>query len=355
MKGLAATIGGVSRRQDQVDSGGRYPLQQEFHLMTLLALPVDWPGRDDESLAWLASYPRSGNTFTRILLANYFAAGGTAYELNKLQDFIPSDISTALWPKVSDTAFEPENYEALWKARPAAIARYRKTKGPQTFPCLKTHTANVSAFGSSGFDFRQNDRVIYLVRHPLDVLLSYADFNATDIDFTIGQITTSGFTVTQPVTGSIEIRGSWSENVSGWIVAPPCPVLLVRYEELSTETERILRSILAFLGIPIIEERLRYAVSTSRFDKLREQEMAQGFHERPADALSGRFFREGKALQWLRKLTPEQANRLADACEEEMTMLGYTHPRDVLFDGRNAVGRLNLPGQNLKPDSTSSL
>lgn len=323
--------------------------------MNLPDLSADWPGRDEESLIWLASYPRSGNTFTRILLANYIAAEGEAYELNKLQDFIPADISTVLWPKSNGIEPKPEDFEALWKARPAAIAKYRKTKAPETFPCLKTHCANVLAFGSSGFDFRPNDRAVYLVRHPLDVLLSYADFNATDIDFTLGLMTTSGFTVTQPVTGSIEIRGSWTENVSGWVAAPPCPVLLVRYEELSTNTEATLRSILAFLGIPIIEERLRHAVSASRFDKVRQQEATHGFHERPADALSGKFFREGKALQWLRHLTPQQTHRLADICEKEMAMLGYTHPRDVFFDGRNALGAVRLPRQNLNPDSTSSL
>jgi hypothetical protein len=100
---------------------------------------------------------------------------------------------------------------------------------------------------------------------------------------------------------------------------------------------------------------LKRAISASRFDKLREQETANSFIERPAYTSSGRFFREGKSLQWLRKLTPEQANRLADACEPMMTRFGYTHPRQVLFDGRNALGPVVLPGQNLNPDSTSSL
>ena len=322
-------------------------------MMNPPALTADWPGRDEESLIWLASYPRSGNTFTRILLANYFAADDAAYDLNKLEDFIPSDVSSVLWGKPSQTSSEPGSFEALWKARPAAIARYRKTKDPQRFPCLKTHTANVLAFDSNGFDFRRNDRALYLVRHPLDVLLSYADFNGKDIDVATDLMIRSGSTVTQPVTGSIEVRGSWAENVSGWLAKPPCPVLLVRYEELCTDPEATLRSILAFLGAPIIEEKIRHAVSASRFDKVREQEAAQGFLERPPNSHSGRFFREGKALQWLRKLTPEQAYRLADACEKEMTMLGYTHPRDVFFDGRNALGPVELPGQIRMQDATN--
>jgi hypothetical protein len=50
----------------------------------------------------------------------------------------------------------------------------------------------------------------------------------------------------------------------------------------------------------------------------------------------------GKPLQWLRQLSPEQAYRLADACEKVMVPLGYPHPREVLYDGRNAVSQIRL-------------
>jgi hypothetical protein len=71
-------------------------------------------------------------------------------------------------------------------------------------------------------------------------------------------------------------------------------------------------------------------------------EAAKGFVETPETTRSGRFFREGKAFQWIRALAPEQAYRLADACEPIMSKLGYTHPRDVFFDGRNALKDIRL-------------
>lgn len=310
--------------------------------MTRVDLTAQWTGRDAESLVWLASYPRSGNTFARILLANYLASDGDAYDLNKLQDFIPSDTNSELWKAAGIAPFEAGNWEGVWKARPAVFAYYRKMNGHQPLPCLKTHCANVTTFGVGGFDFRENDRAVYIVRHPLDVLVSLADFNGRDFNSTIALMTCSGLTLRTDGTDRMEVRGSWVEHVTSWIASPTCPLLLVRYEELSAETEKSLRDILSFLGIPIIEDRLQRAVSLSRFDKLRKQEAERSFIESPADTTSGRFFREGKTLQWLRKLHPEQVYRLADACEKVMTPLGYTRPRDVMFDGRNAVGDLRL-------------
>lgn len=323
--------------------------------MTLPDLSAKWPGRDAESLLWLASYPRSGNTFTRILLANYFASDGEAYDINKLADFITADISNSVWQGSEAGLPAGKSIEAIWKGRPSAIASYRRKIGRQSLPGLKTHNANIPAFGVSGFDFRPSDRALYIVRHPLDLLLSLADYNAKDIDSAIAMMTIPGYILHTETTGELEVRGSWTEHVASWLNTPPCPILLVRYEDLCSDTETTLRSILTYLKVPIVEERVHHAVAASRFEKLREQEAARSFREAPADTKSGRFFREGKSLQWLRKLHPAQAYKLADACEAVMVRLGYSHPRDVLFDGRNAFRPIQLGGQNLKPDSISSL
>jgi hypothetical protein len=309
--------------------------------MTEPVLSADWAGRDAESLLWLASYPRSGNTFTRALLANYFASDNEAYDINRLRHFIPADTSPHIWKQAPDAPSDPHDMEAVWKARPAVIAHYRKTMGQQALACLKTHIANAESFGSKGFDFRENDRAIYIVRHPLDVLLSFADFNGLEIDAAIAVMLYAGCTIRSDQVGGLEVRGSWMEHVDSWTIAPPCRSLLVRYEELCSAPGDVLRAILTFLNIPIIDEKIRHAVTASRFEKLRYQETAGKFVELPADA-AGQFFRQGKALQWLQQLGPNHAYKLADACEDVMARFGYTHPRDVLFDGRNAIGPIAL-------------
>jgi hypothetical protein len=310
--------------------------------MHTLSLLPNWPDMDGESLLWLASYPRSGNTFTRILLANYFAAGEQPYDINQLSDFLPSDSNSVLWQRYLASSPPPMTPEAIWKSRPDFFQHYRRTRDRNSFPGLKTHTANLMAYGTKGFDLRANDRVLYIVRHPLDVLLSYSDFIGHDLDRTTDEMCASGAYSHTSATGSLEVRGSWLEHASSWLKSSiPCPILLVQYEALRADPERSLRSILAFLGAQVLEERVAKAVRASSFDRLREQEAANRFYEASKRSTSGTFFRKGASLQWLKELTPEQANRLADGCLPIMEQVGYAHPREVFFDGRNAFKPLS--------------
>jgi hypothetical protein len=162
------------------------------------------------------------------------------------------------------------------------------------------------------------------------------------MDAAISIMCQSGVCVTKDYAGGVDVRGSWSEHVSGWIAETKCPVLLVRYEELRSDTERTLETMLTYLGAPIDHSRLQRAVAASRFDKVREQEEKRSFKEVPSTLKSGRFFRQGLSLQWLKELEPEQAYRLADGLGDIMQRIGYTHPRDVFFDGRNALGPITL-------------
>ncbi len=297
-----------------------------------------------ESLLWLASYPRSGNTFTRILLANYFRGSDDDYDINRLADFIPTDTCGAVWAGFSIPS--PATIESVWRIRPDLLTHYRKTGKASAYFGLKTHSANIKISGSPGFDFRPDDRVIYVVRHPLDVLLSFSDFMGRDRDSIIDLMCASGTAIViEPDTTTLELRGSWAEHTASWLLRPPCPLFLVRYEELCLKPVATLRNMLAFLGAPIDPERVERAAAAASFDRVRDQEASRDFKERPEGTASGTFFRKGTILQWPAELTALQANRLADGCGEIMQRLGYTHPRDVLPDGSNAIGPIDLARQ----------
>lgn len=302
---------------------------------------TNWAERDEESLLWLASYPRSGNTFTRILLANYFAAADDAYDINRLHEFIPSDTSGILWDAFAQQYPQAGGSEGMWQARLQFFEHYRANKAG-SLSAFKTHTANIEALGSKAFDFRKNDRIIYIVRHPLDVALSYSDFNGQNLELSIQTMCESGTCLTHKDFGVFEVRGSWAEHAESWLKGPQCPLLLVRYEELRSQTEEVLKTMLTFLGASVISERVKQAVDASRFDRVRAQEAAHSFNEAPDTLKSGAFFRRGQSFQWLREFSPEQAYRLADGCDPMMSKLGYTHPREVFFDGRNVLKPIDL-------------
>ena len=166
-------------------------------------------------IVFLASYPRSGNTFARILLGAYHGVE----DLNRLEKAIPADTSDFLWRGVPDYETQEISARNNWRLRPQMIAAYRRSASVLPFHGLKTHTANLIAFGAPAFELRPQDRIIYLARHPLDVALSNADYNNQDLDASIELMCRSGTCVAAGTLASVETRGSWTENVTGWLDA----------------------------------------------------------------------------------------------------------------------------------------
>jgi len=273
-----------------------------------------------DAIVFLASYPRSGNTFARILLGAYHGVE----DLNRLEEAIPADTSDFLWQDLPDYETQEISARNNWRLRPQVIESYRRRPSALPFHGLKTHTANLTAFGAPAFELRPEDRIIYLARHPLDVALSNADYNNQSIDDSIGLMCRSGTCVAAGTLGSVETRGSWTENVTGWLDATACPVLPVRYEDLSADTEAMLRKMLGFIGLTIDEARLKRAVELADFSRLQRQERETGFQEAPANTRSGRFFREGRSGQWRTEMSLGQIERLYSYCAETMARLDYS-------------------------------
>jgi hypothetical protein len=275
------------------------------------------------SILFIPSYPRSGNTFTRILLCTYMAAGNESFDLDRLEEAIPADTSEFLWQGVPDYDAQEVSARNNRRYRRQVIADYRRRETGIPLRGLKTHTANLTAFGEPAFDFDPDDRIIHLVRNPLDVVLSNADFNDQDIERSIDLMCNSGTCVSTGKLGGIEVRGSWCENVESWLKPEICPTLLVRYEDLRHDTESVLRRMIDFIGLPVEEQRLKQAVEQSQFSRLQQREAESGFAEAPKNTTSGRFFREGRTDQWRTQLSGDQINRLTSHGGEVMQRLGY--------------------------------
>lgn len=287
---------------------------------------------EDAPILFIASYPRSGNTFSRILLGNYTADG--ALDINQLEKALPADTSEFLWTGIPGYASMDPTPHNHWQHRRQVIADYRRRPTQMPVRALKTHTANLTAFGAPAFEFRPQDRVLYLVRHPLDVAVSNADYNNQDLDAAIDLMCRPGTCVGTGTLAGIEARGSWTEHVSGWLATAACPFLLMRYEDLCQNPTAGLRRILDFIGLPVDELRLARAVKRSTFSELQRQERENGFQEAPAHTRSGRFFRQGRSGQWREVMTADQVRRLGRHCAETMALLGYGDPSQAYAEAR---------------------
>ena len=141
---------------------------------------------------WVVSYPRSGNTFLRALLANYFSGSTRPLSLAEVSSSTLGEHSETLWLELTGHRAADRTIEMEWRARPAYI-RARRERAEGDIRLFKSHTVNGSAFGElNAFDFVPGDRILHVVRHPGDVALSCADYWGIPLDAAIDRLLTDG-------------------------------------------------------------------------------------------------------------------------------------------------------------------
>jgi hypothetical protein len=167
-------------------------------------------------IVFLASYPRSGNTFLRALLSNYHAGLDRPLSVEEIADYGFGEKSEPIWAACTGMDATARSIRAEWLARPDYLRACRRLpgEGPLAF---KTHTLNGAMFNAAAFNLCKADRVVYVVRHPFDVALSCAHFFDLDLEAMAERMLVAGaFNVTNGG-APFEVTGSWLQNVAGWI------------------------------------------------------------------------------------------------------------------------------------------
>jgi len=237
----------------------------------------------------LVSYPRSGNTWTRFLVANLV--------------FPDRDVSFA-------------NIETLVPDTSSQSSRALKRTPRPRF--IKTHEY---------FDHRY-PRTIYIVRDPRDVALSYYDFQRK-----YRQVE-DGYPLERYVDDFVSGRlvsapwGTWAENVGSWIhTRSGRPGFLVlRYEDMLADTLGQLSRVSDFLCLPPDAQRLQRAVERSSADRMRKLEQQQqdqwiATRNRRKDIP---FVRSASSGGWKKSLPPDCIAQIESAWGKLMTEVGYS-------------------------------
>jgi hypothetical protein len=252
------------------------------------------PGRNLDVFpddVFIVSYPKSGNTWTRFLIANL------------------------AYPE------QPANFSNINQLTPdpEALSK-RQLRGMRRPRLLKSHQY---------FDPRY-PKVIYIVRDPRDVVVSQYYFHrkrrTIEDTFPIDQFVPSF------VAGSTSVYGSWGENVASWLATRfgQPGFLLLRYEDMIAHTARELTKVASLLGIDATAQGLQQAVERSSADQMRklENEQAGLWSSTRNTRQDVPFVREAKAGGWRSSLSGTSVEKIEAAWGPLMRWLGY----DMVFE-----------------------
>lgn len=238
--------------------------------------------------------------------------------LNTLIDRIPYEASAANYWKILGGK-RPLTADIVDPVRPKVHAALASAGDP--YVLVKTHSAVSEHGGTETITLSLTAGAVYIIRDPRDVAISYASYFARSIDRAILEMGRSDAATDGRKGPAFTLMGAWSEHVESWTADPHPGLLIVRYEDMLSDTAAELKRIAQFLNQPTDRARIRRAVKATRFETLKAAEKRGRFRETATTA--DRFFRSGKAGEWRNVLTPEQAARIEADHGDVMRRFGY--------------------------------
>jgi hypothetical protein len=220
-------------------------------------------------IVWLASYPKSGNTWMRAFLHHFFRNPDTPIPLNQLGGGNLTTSETGLhWYQALD-----QRPPAEWSAEEIAAMRLEVQRAIAASVSgsifCKIDSALFELRGRMTVDLAVSAGAIYIVRNPLDVVLSFADYQGVTIDIAIKAMGMANFELPRDGDAITSPLGSWTQNVRSWTAKPSPAMHVVRYEDMLADPQQAFGNVLAFLGVDAPQERIEKAVRHSSFKELR--------------------------------------------------------------------------------------
>lgn len=284
-------------------------------------------------VVWLASYPKSGNTWLRMFISNLMANDNQAVHINNILgqsagertvfDAVTGIDSSNLFPEEADE-LRSEFYRRM--SRETDELRFMKVHDayqylPDQQPIFPPDATRCT---------------LYLVRNPLDVVPSFSHHMPMSIDEAITCLNDDGFTINtekKNVTNSLSQKlSSWSENVLSWVNAPTgMNVHVMRFEDMKKSPIETFTAAVKAMGLMKSDEEIKRALEFSSFVTLQEMELHSGFREKPMH--SAAFFRVGKTGTGRTMLTQEQVELIVARHTEVMQLFGYLDKQGNIVDG----------------------
>lgn len=272
---------------------------------------------------WLASYPKSGNTWFRTFLTNYQRDAEEPADINALNrtpiasargiidDFLGVGTSELTQRDIDNV--RRKVYEQLSNNLDHNI--YMKIHDSYHLSQRKE-----ALFGGEGIK-----GALYLLRNPLDVCVSFANHNSITPSQMVPLMNREQYSLARSFNGlNNQVRQwlkSWKGHALSWIDQKDIPVKVIRYEDMKQKPYETFMEAVNFLELPYEPARLKKAIDYAQFEKLQKQEEEKSFREKPSQC--GAFFRKGKVGSWREVLSVDEVNFLINYNRDFMQRFGY--------------------------------
>lgn len=280
------------------------------------------------NIIWLASYPKSGNTWFRAFYTNLMLDKDTPALIDEL---LPRQIASSrkLFDDYSGIESSDLTFDEIERLRPRVYETMERKENNPLF--MKIHDAFTETDdGVALISHTATKGAIYFVRNPLDVAVSFAHHNACSIDTMIKEMSNEQYSFcgkSEKIYNQLRQRLlSWSSHVTSWVDALGPDLHLMRYEDMVLDPVATFTGAVRFAQLPDDPHKIQKALEFSQFRELQKQEQTIGFKEKTRKSES--FFRKGATGSWRESLTDIQVLRIINDHKDVMKRFGYLNSND---------------------------
>ena len=282
-------------------------------------------------IIWIASYPKSGNTWLRAIIASLVYSDDGIFSFEKLKKI-------RQFPEKQYFKDLVKNFKDFDEIKKNWITAQDKINLDEKIKFFKTHQGNFK-IGNDHFTNNQNTQaVIYIVRDPRNVVTSFANHSSVSVDESTNSIINewvlggnlNSFNYTEKTT---LYSGTWASNYKSWkSFKSQGKYLLIKYEDLINKKEEILLKMLKFIyklnkkKLDVDQVKFKNVIESTSFERMKNLEKDAGFFESKINKKTGKkisFFNLGKKNDWKKLIDPTIKKKIENAFKEEMEELGY--------------------------------
>ena len=281
-------------------------------------------------IIWLASYPKSGNTYVRAFLSAYYFSESGEFDFSQIAriDQFPHE------------KFFKEKVSNISEASKQWVPIQREINKDKKIRFFKTHSFLGNYQGNQFTSPETTLGAIYIVRDPRNVLSSLKNHYSFDDDKALKMIKdkTRSLMSNNGSHASLTYISSWSENYLSWLRNNQFRRLFIKYEDLITNKYETFRDIIVFTNTlmnkveGVNKSRLQKAIETTNFDVLKKKEVSETFDGSESSFKNWRkfhsenknlFFNLGPDNNWKKILKTDISKEIEISFEKEMVELGY--------------------------------
>ena len=278
-------------------------------------------------IIWLASYPKSGNTWLRSIISALLYSDDGVFNfklLSKINQF----------PEKRYFKDSVKDFNDFNEIKKNWILEQDKINLDNKIKLLKTHQGNYTV-EKDDFTNKENTlAIIYIVRDPRNLVKSISNHFTLSLDKALEFLTTprmigNGKSWDEDQKGLFNLLGKWNDHYHSWTNHRE-NLLIIKYEDLieSPEIEllRIIEFLKKYLKFETNELKNKKILETTTFDNLKKMEKRGEFLENAKNKLTKEtvnFFHLGPENKWQDIPDKKIINEIEKNFYKEMKELGY--------------------------------